>query len=133
MEKRQNIWKRGKEANKKFYELDIKGLKSTLSFLFGIIVTLIVGLPLIFVLYQLFETYGYHPNILYIVFFIAWAALMLFNGFSNYITVLLTKNYYPQNTQLASLDEKAIWFYQTFNYNFAITIIVMIVLVNFIV
>lgn len=133
MQVKQNIWKRGKEANKKFYELELRGMKSTLSFLLGIAITLIVGLPIILVIYQLFETYGYHPNILYIVFFVAWSALMVFNGFSNYITVLLTKNYFPHSPQLQSLDAKAIWFYQTFNYSFAITVIILIVLVNLIV
>lgn len=122
-------WKKGKQEIKRYYDLQLKRSTDFKAFLFGILLTLIVLLPIILVIIQLFKTYIYHPYLRFGLVLLGWFMIMFANGLSNMFMVKIAKAYYPENPNLTNIDEKAILVHQTFNIGFALfTILILIVL-----
>lgn len=114
------LWKKGKEEMKKFYELKLKKSTDLKSFIFGILLTLIVVLPVALLVINILQLFVFNRILRIILLFICWALLMLCNGLSNLFTVKLAKFYYSENPNLTRLDEKAIFVYQTFSVGFGL-------------
>lgn len=121
-----NLWKQGKVDIVKYYELKMKRSTNIKSFLFGILLTLLVLLPFLLVLIQVFKVYVYNMTFRFIILGLAWIMLMFANGLSNYFMVKLSKLYYPENPNLMILNTKAILIYESFNIGFGIFTIVAI-------
>ncbi len=117
----------GKEQYKAF--MDIKLNKSTdiKSFLFSCLITLLIVLPFLLILIVVFRTFVYNPYIKMLIFVIGWGLLLICNGLSNYFMVRLSKFYFTDNPKLNEIDEKAIMFYQTFNFGFMLFTLVIII------
>lgn len=124
-----SLWKLGKEENKRFEEIKLKGFKSTLAFLLSLLFTIAIILPIAILLFQLIVIYGYHPIIFPFILIFSWMSLLFCNGLSNYFTLELSKSYYPHEPKLQNLNSKAVFVYQSLNIGYAIWMIVMIILV----
>jgi|SRR5690554_2004612 len=114
------LWKKGKLETKKYYNLKLKKSIDLKSLFFGMLLTVIVILPFLLILIQVFNIFYYHLTVKTVLMIIAWFMLLLANGLSNMFMVKLAKAYYPEYPQLMEVDEKAIFLYQTFNIGFAI-------------
>lgn len=122
-----SLWKIGKEEYKKFVYLDLKKKTNVISILFGIIFTAIIILPFAIFVERIVELYWYMAKTKIILLACAWGLLLICNGLSNYITVKIVKAYEKDMDEVQNIDEKAIFFYQTFNVGFAlVTFAIMI-------
>jgi phosphatidylglycerophosphatase A len=118
--KNQNVslWKKGKQDIKKYYEVKLKKSTSIKTFLFGILLTVILILPIALLLLQFFKAYIYNLNIVLFVVILALVLLWFCNGLSNYFTIKLTKIYFKEDNKLQGIDEVAVLFYETLNPGF---------------
>lgn len=123
-----NIRKQGKIDNKKYYELKIKKSIDLKALFMGLLLTLILFIPIILLLVQLFYLYAYNPSYRSILIIAAWIILMLCNGTSNFISLKIVKAYLPDDLKIQCLNEKAIFVYQSTNIGFAIFTLVIIFL-----
>ena len=115
-----SLWRKGKLEMAKYYDLKLKKSTDIKSLLLGLVITLIIILPVALIIINFIELMFYNIIARYILMFLSWALLMLCNGLSNLITIKIAKFYYSDNPNLTSLDEKAIFVYQTFNIGFGI-------------
>jgi len=120
------LWKKGKAEIAKYYDLKLKKSTDIKSMFFGIILTIIVILPFLLILIQVFKVYIYDLTARYIILLISWLMLMLSNGLSNFFMVKLAKLYYPENPNLMAIDSKAILFYESLNIGFGLFTIALI-------
>ena len=120
--KNQNVslWRKGKQDIKKYYDVKLKKSTSIKTFLFGILLTLIIVLPIALILLQVFKAYIYNLNIVLFVVILALVLLWFSNGLSNYFTIKLTKIYFKEDNKLQGIDEVAVLFYETLNPGFII-------------
>lgn len=125
-----SLWKKGKLETQLYYDLKLKKATDFKAFIFGILLTLIVLLPAILVLVQVFKVYIYHPVYRIILVLIGLMMIMLANGLSNMFMVRLSKFYFPENPNLAKIDEKAILMYHTFNVGFLVFIIILVIVLG---
>ncbi len=118
--KNQNVslWRKGKQDIKKYYEVKLKKSTSIKTFLFGILLTIILILPIALLLLQFFKAYIYNLNIVLFVVILALVLLWFCNGLSNYFTIKLTKIYFKEDNKLQGIDEVAVLFYETLNPGF---------------
>lgn len=118
--KNQNVslWRKGKQDIKKYYEVKLKKSTSIKTFLFGILLTVILILPIALLLLQFFKAYIYNLNIVLFVVILALVLLWFCNGLSNYFTIKLTKIYFKEDNKLQGIDEVAVLFYETLNPGF---------------
>lgn len=130
--KKSNLWIRGKQETKKFYDIKFKFWNNMKIFLGGILLTIILILPIVFLIYRLIRTYFYDFKIFSLLIAVSWTLLMFSNGLSNYISVKIAKAYGEDRENLQKIDEKAIFFYQFLNIGFALfTLLILIVFTNF--
>lgn len=122
------LWKKGKIDTKKYYNLKLNRATDIKSLLFGMLLALIVILPFLLILIQVFNVFYYHLTVQSILMIVAWLMLLIANGLSNMFMVKLAKNYFPEYPQLMEIDEKAIFVYQTFNLGFAIFTLILIII-----
>lgn len=122
-----SLWSFGRSEFKRFMGIKLKRKTNILSFLFGIIFTAIPILPLGWVLFELVEIFWFNPSVVYIFLTIAWVLFMFANGLSNYITVRIVKENEKDMEDIQSIDEKAIFFYQTLNIGFGIFILIILI------
>lgn len=122
------LWKKGKIEIRKYYDLNIKRKTDLKSLFFGMILTVIVILPFLLILIQLYNIYYYHLTIRSVLMIVAWIMLLICNGLSNLFMVKIAKSYYPEYQTLQEIDEKSIFVYETFNIGFAIFTLVLIIL-----
>lgn len=115
-----NIWKKGKAETQRYYELKLKKSTDFKTMIFGLLITLVAILPVLLIIVQLFKVYYYHATLKIVLIIISWLLLLLCNGFSNVFMVKLAKLYFPENPNLINIDEKAMFFYQTFNFGFIV-------------
>lgn len=115
-----SLWRKGKNDIKRYYEVKLKKSTSIKTFLFGVLLTLIIVLPIALLLLQIFKAYIYNLNIVLFVVVLALVLVWFCNGLSNYFTVKLTKLYFKEDNKLQSLDEVAILFYETLSPGFII-------------
>lgn len=120
--KNQNVslWRKGKQDIKKYYDVKLKKSTSIKTFLFGILLTLIIVLPIALILLQVFKAFIYNLNIVLFVVILALVLLWFSNGLSNYFTIKLTKIYFKEDNKLQGIDEVAVLFYETLNPGFII-------------
>ncbi|MDD3382172.1 MAG: hypothetical protein PHT83_01530 [Bacilli bacterium] len=131
--KEKNLWSKGKEETKKFYDIKFKFWNNVKIFIGGIILTIILILPLVFLVYRLIRTYFYDYTIFTLLIAISWTILMFSNGLSNYLSVKIAKGYGKDRDNLQKIDENAIFFYQFLNVGFAaFTLIILILFSNII-
>lgn len=128
-EKQSSLWTYGKKEYKKFMNIKLKRKTSTLSFLYGILLTAIPLLPLAWLLFEIIEIKWYNPNTVYIFLSIAWVMFMFANGLSNYITVKIVKSYEKEMDNVQQINEKAIFFYQSLNIGFGIFILFVLIFI----
>ena len=126
-EKDKSLWRTGKDDYKKFMSVRLSRKTNALSYLFGLLFTAVIILPFTFIIFQIVELYwfSYKTMLLFLAF--AWGLLMIANGLSNYISVKMVKAHNTDMSDIQSLDDKAIWFYQTLNPGFGIFILVVMV------
>lgn len=114
----QSLWSRGKEHTKKFYDIKLNRSTNIITFLFGLVVTVIIIFPFAALLLGVLEMNWYKPQAIIFFLSIAWGLLMLSNGLSNFFTVKLAKCYARDMFELQAIDENAILFYQCLNIGF---------------
>lgn len=125
-----SLWRRGKNDYRAFTEYNVKKWTFIKTTLLGMFITLLCILPVLFLIVQLFKVFVYNPSIKIFLLVCSWALLLVCNGLSNYFTVILTKNSITDDEKLQKFNERAICFYQTFNFGFIIfTFLILIVLV----
>ncbi|HEY8445292.1 MAG TPA: hypothetical protein VIK94_04070 [Bacilli bacterium] len=122
------LWKKGKIEIQKYYDLKLDRRTDFKSLIFGMLLALVVILPFLLILIQLFNIYMYHLTIRSILIIIAWLMLLIANGLSNMFMVKLSKAYYPENITLQEIDDKAIFIYEVFNFGFAIFTLALILI-----
>ena len=115
-----SLWKRGKKDIKLFYEVNFKKSTNIKTFVFGLLLTLIVILPFALLLTQFYKAYIYNLDIRALLIIIGWVMIWICNGLSNYFTIKLAKIYYKEDPKLQSIDEVAVFFYETLNPGFII-------------
>ena len=124
------LWRKGKQDIKKYYEVKLKKSTSIKTFLFGVLLTLIIVFPIALILLQLFKAYIYNLDFIIILCIIALILVWFCNGLSNFFTVKLTKYYFKEDNKLQSLDEVAILYYETLNPGFILfTIAVLFIFI----
>ncbi|MFA5543245.1 MAG: hypothetical protein WC008_00435 [Bacilli bacterium] len=124
-----NLWKKGKIEMHKYYELKLRKSTDIKSMIFGLILTVVLVIPVAFLLIDILEMLYYHPLLSRLLIIVAWILLMLCNGLSNLFMIKLAKRYYPENPNLTNIDEKSIFVYQSFNIGFGLfTLAIMIFL-----
>lgn len=125
--RQKNLWRTGKDEYKKFMSIKLKKSTSLLSFIFGILLTAIVVLPVVWFVFEIIEIYWYNINTVYTFLILSWVLFMFCNGLSNYITIKIVKSVETDMTDIQALDDKAIFFYQTLNFGFGIFILIILV------
>lgn len=120
-----NLWKKGKNHQKLYLNINLRKSTSMKTFAFGMVITIILVLPIALALYQYLNVYKWNVNAFRIFLLMAWVLILLVNGISNYFTVLLAKAYNPEMENLMDIDEYAILFYQTLNPGFAIVVLIL--------
>ena len=88
------LWRKGKQDIKKYYEVKLKKSTSIKTFLFGVLLTLILILPIALLLLQIFKAYIYNLDVVLFIVVLALVLVWFCNGLSNYFTVKLTKLYF---------------------------------------
>ena len=121
------LWTFGKKEYKRFMNIKIKRKTSILSFLYGILLTAIPILPIAWFLFELVEVFWFQPSTVYIFLTIAWVLFMFANGLSNYLTIRILKVKEKDMDDLQSINDKAVFFYQSFNIGFGIFIFIILV------
>lgn len=122
-----SLWKKGKQQQKIYFDINLKRSTSFKTFIFGLLITVIIVLPIALALYQYLFIYKWNTNAFRIFLLLAWVLILLVNGVSNFFTVLLSKAYNPEMDNLMAIDEYAILFYQTFNPGFAIIVLILFI------
>lgn len=122
-----NLWSYGKKEFKRFMSIKLKRKTSILSFLYGILLTAIPILPIAWALFELVEVYWFASSTVYIFLTVAWVLFMFANGLSNYLTIRILKEKEKDMDDLQSINDKAVFFYQTFNIGFGIFILIILV------
>lgn len=117
----------GKKEYKRFMNIKIKRKTSILSFLYGILLTAIPILPIAWFLFELVEIFWFQPSTVYIFLTIAWVLFMFANGLSNYLTIRILKVKEKDMSDLQSINDKAVFFYQSLNIGFGIFILAILV------
>ena len=107
--------------------IKIKRKTSILSFLYGILLTAIPILPIAWFLFELVEIFWFQPSTVYIFLTIAWVLFMFANGLSNYLTIRILKVKEKDMSDLQSINDKAVFFYQSLNIGFGIFILAILV------
>jgi hypothetical protein len=126
MMNRKNLWSKGKEETKKFYEIKLNRSTNIITFIFGLVVTVIIIFPFAALLLEILEINWYKPQAIITFLSFAWGLLMISNGLSNFFTVKLAKCYARDMLELQAIDEYAILFYQCLNIGFGIFILVIL-------
>lgn len=126
-EKKESLWKKGKNDIKKFYEVKLNRKTNILSFLFSILFTIIVVLPLVLILIQFFKAYYYDLNLKLLFIVIGWIILWFCNGLSNYFNIEIAKKYFTEEPKLQNVNSKAVLLYETFNPGFIIFTFIILV------
>ncbi|MDD2258587.1 MAG: hypothetical protein WC278_04250 [Bacilli bacterium] len=122
-----NLWKKGKKQQKMYLEINLRKSTSMKTFIFGLVITIIIALPIALALFQFLDVYKWNTTAFRIFLLLAWILILLVNGLSNFFTVLLAKSYNPEMDNLMDIDEYAILFYQTFNPGFAIFVLILFI------
>lgn len=124
---KESMWRKGKNDIKKFYDVKLNRKTNILSFLFSILLTIIIVLPFVLILVQLFKAYYYDLNLKLLFIIIGWIILWFCNGLSNYFNIEIAKKYFTEEPKLQSVNSKAVFFYETFNPGFILfTLIILI-------
>ncbi|MDD3348574.1 MAG: hypothetical protein RBR48_06010 [Bacilli bacterium] len=123
----QSLWSRGKEETKKFYDIKLKRSTNIITFIFGLITTVIIIFPFAALLLEVLEMNWYKPQSMVAFLSLAWGLLMISNGLSNFFTVKLAKCYARDMLELQAIDENAILFYQCLNIGFGIFILAILI------
>ncbi|HNZ77709.1 MAG TPA: hypothetical protein PKG96_01335 [Bacilli bacterium] len=126
MMNRKNLWSKGKEETKKFYEIKLNRSTNIITFIFGLVVTVIIIFPFAALLLEILEINWYKPQAIITFLSFAWGLLMISNGLSNFFTVKLAKCYARDMLELQAIDEYAILFYQCLNIGFGIFILAIL-------
>ncbi len=120
----------GKQEYNKFVNIKFKRSTDFKTLILGMVITLVLVLPIILILVQLFTAFMYMLSLRVLFICIAWGILLVCNGSSSYFMVVLAKHYFPEEPKLINIDAKAIFFYQTFNFGFmAVTLTLIIILI----
>lgn len=127
LKSRDGLWTFGKKEYKRFMNIKIKRKTSILSFLYGILLTAIPILPIAWFLFELVEIFWFQPSTVYIFLTIAWVLFMFANGLSNYFTIRILKVKEKDMSDLQSINDKAVFFYQSLNIGFSIFILAILV------
>ncbi|CCY07636.1 MAG: hypothetical protein MRZ09_00760 [Coprobacillus sp.] len=127
LKSRDGLWTFGKKEYKRFMNIKIKRKTSILSFLYGILLTAIPILPIAWFLFELVEIFWFQPSTVYIFLTIAWVLFMFANGLSNYLTIRILKVKEKDMSDLQSINDKAVFFYQSLNIGFGIFILAILV------
>ena len=115
-----SLWRKGKQDIKKFYDIKFKKSTNFKTLVYGILLTTVIIIPFVTILFQLLKSYIYNLNVCMLIMLIGWILLLICNGLSNYFSIKLAKNYYKENPKLESIDEMAVFFYETLNPGFVI-------------
>lgn len=113
-----SLWRKGKQDIKKYYEVKLTKANSIKTFLFGVLLTLIIILPIALLLLQIFKAYIYNLKIVMFVVILALVLVWFCNGLSNFFTIKLAKLYFKEDNKLKEVDEIAVLFYETLNPGF---------------
>lgn len=127
LKSRDGLWTFGKKEYKRFMNIKIKRKTSILSFLYGILLTAIPILPIAWFLFELVEIFWFQPSTVYIFLTVAWVLFMFANGLSNYLTIRILKVKEKDMSDLQSINDKAVFFYQSLNIGFGIFILAILV------
>ena len=127
LKSRDGLWTFGKKEYKRFMNIKIKRKTSILSFLYGILLTAIPILPIAWFLFELVEIFWFQPSTVYIFLTIAWVLFMFANGLSNYLSIRILKVKEKDMSDLQSINDKAVFFYQSLNIGFGIFILAILV------
>ncbi len=122
-----SFWSKGKEETKKFYEIRLKRSTNIITFIFGLVITVILIFPIAALLLEVLEMNWYKPQAMIAFLSFAWGLLMISNGLSNFFTVKLAKCYARDMLELQAIDENAILFYQCLNIGFGIFILAILI------
>lgn len=122
-----SFWLKGKEETKKFYEIKLKRSTNIITFIFGLVITVILIFPIAALLLEVLEMNWYKPQAMIAFLSFAWGLLMISNGLSNFFTVKLAKCYARDMLELQAIDENAILFYQCLNIGFGIFILAILI------
>lgn len=118
--KETSLWRKGKNDIKKFYSVNLKKSTNIKTFLFGVLLTIVLLIPFALLLLQFYKAYIYNLNLVMLFIIIAWVLLWLCNGVSNYFTIKLAKLYFKEDPKLNSVDEVAVLYYETLNPGFIV-------------
>ena len=119
MEFKKSIWQIGKEDNRKFLQIKLTRKHNLASFMIGILVAAIIMLPFACLVFECIVIVWYNRRAKYAFLAIAWGLILLCNGIANYSTIRAAKSWNSDMIDLQRIDEKAVFFYQTFNPGFA--------------
>lgn len=122
-----STWKKGKLDLKKFYDVKLSRKHNVLSFLFGILLTILVILPFALILIQFFKAYYYNLSLKMLFLIIAWVIIWFCNGLSNAFTIEIAKKYFEEEPKLQKIDSFAVFIYETFNPGFIFFTFVILV------
>ena len=127
MNNKTNIFQRGKLQLANFYNIKLKRSSNFLSLFFGFVGSIIIIFPAGLLLQQMIVIYGYNPVILIVFLLLIWFCLLIFNGLSNYLIILIAKSLEKELADLQRIDEKPVFIAQAANLGFAIVSLVIII------
>jgi hypothetical protein len=129
MNRNLSIFKEGKTELRKYYSIRLKTSTNFISFFLGFLIAVVIVLPIALMLAQGLMLYGYNTIYAIIFMLLIWLGLLLFNGISNYLTVVISKSLEKDLLELQKIKAKPIFFYQVSNFGFAIFSLIIIIFV----
>lgn len=125
--KEPNFWIKGKLEQRKFYEIKLKRSTNIGTFIFGLLLAVIIILPFGLMIYQYLIIYGYNLRIFIAYLLLIWLGLMLFNALSNYFTVKLAQAASKEMINLQEINANYIFWYQLLNIGFGLITLFLLV------
>ncbi|NLD26778.1 MAG: hypothetical protein GX661_05400 [Acholeplasmataceae bacterium] len=128
---KRNFWLRGRENQQRFYQLKIRIKTNLLGTLLALLTAAILVLPLALMIIQFLLVYGFSRRFFYLYLVIVWLGLLFFNGLVNYLIVIYSKSLERENSELQQIEAKFVFYYQCFNFVFAVVALIGIVFFAF--
>lgn len=122
-------FQRGREQVKILNQLSVKGSVNLKSFIFSNLLAIIILLPFIVIVYNVFSLYDPSTIVFKIMLALSLIAILFFNSISSCFYVVLLKNYLPDLEDLKKINNKDVFIVEFFHPIMLILVIGILVFV----
>ena len=125
-------WKKGRKQTQLLYSLPISFGLNLLSTILGIVISLLIILPIVLLVYQTIEIYGYillaNKILLVISLILLCIAFMFLNALITLFTTIILKSNLKDIPNAQEIDLPSLFLYQFLNPGFIIFIFIVVMI-----